>query len=283
MNIHALEIGHVKITQNWQNGRGEGAKRLIHTLFDNTFTDWLPIYVWVIEHPEGLIVIDTGIPADANKRVWFPPFMPLVQRAAKFDISPEQEVGPRLRQLGFAPDDVRWVILTHLHQDHDGGLHHFPKAEFIVSSAEWEIATGFKGRMSGYLNQRWMDNFAPTRINFTNVPFDAFPAHHTLTQAGDIHLVPTPGHSAGHMSVIQEDGGQSIFFAGDTSYTEAMLLSGELDGIGTDAEAQRETYRQILAFAHNHPTVYLPSHDPDAKTRLANRTVIPTSSHEEDQ
>ncbi|MDX1638699.1 MAG: hypothetical protein R3281_12065 [Balneolaceae bacterium] len=76
MIIHAIETGKVKITKNWRTGRGDAAKRLINTLFDSEFTEWLPIYVWVIEHSEGLIVIDTGIPADANKRIWFPPFMP---------------------------------------------------------------------------------------------------------------------------------------------------------------------------------------------------------------
>ena len=279
MKIHALEIGQVKITKSWQIGRGEGSRRMLNTLLDSQFTDWLPIYVWVIEHPEGLMVIDTGIPADANKPIWFPPFMPLVQRAAKFDISSEQEVGPQLRQLGFSTDDVRWVVLTHLHQDHDGGLHHFPKAEFIVSRTEWQVATGFKGRMGGYLNHRWMEGFQPRLIDFENKPFDAFPSQYTLTQAEDVHLVPTPGHSAGHMSVILQEGDLSIFFAGDTSYTEAMLLSGQLDGIGGNPQAQRETYRQILAYAEANPTVYLPSHDPVAKTRLANRTVLPTSSN----
>jgi glyoxylase-like metal-dependent hydrolase (beta-lactamase superfamily II) len=278
MTIHAIETGKVKITKNWRTGLGDGNKRLMNTLFDSEFTEWLPIYVWVIEHPEGLIVIDTGIPADANKRIWFPPFMPLLQRAAKFQMTPEEEVGPQLRQLGLSPNDVRWVVLTHLHQDHDGGLHHFPNAEFVVSSKEWEMAVGLKGRMNGYLNQRWPDWFKPRPVDFNSgIPFEPFGGHHTLTQGEDIHLVPTPGHSPGHLSVILIEDDLSIMFAGDASYTDELLLAQRVDGIGPDPQAQQETHRKILAYAERHRTVYLPTHDPAAKERLENRMSINTN------
>ena len=274
VKTHVIETGKVKITKNWRVGRGDGIKRLMDTLFDGEFTEWLPIYVWVIEHPEGLIIIDTGIPADANKRIWFPPFMPLVQRAAKFDMTPEQEVGPQLRRLGFSPDDVRWVVLTHLHQDHDGGLHHFPKAEFIVSRKEWDTAAGFKGRLNGYLNQRWPAWFQPRLVDFDQVPFGTFASHYTFTESGDIHLVPTPGHSPGHLSVILVEGDLSIMFAGDASYTQDLLIARKPDGIGDDPQAQHETHMKILAYAEQNPTIYLPSHDPGSKKRLEHGTPI---------
>jgi glyoxylase-like metal-dependent hydrolase (beta-lactamase superfamily II) len=275
MKIHAIETGKVKITKNWRIGRGNGLMRFKNTLLDSEFTEWLPIYVWVIEHQEGLIVIDTGIPENANKHVWFPPFMPLVQRAAKFKMTAEQEVGPQLKKIGLSPDDVRWVVLTHLHQDHDGGLHHFPNAEFVVSSKEWEMSTGIKGRMNGYLNQRWPDWFKPRIIDFSSQElFGPFAGHHTLTQARDIHLVPTPGHSPGHLSVILDEDDLSIMFAGDTSYTEELLIEQKVDGIGADPDVQQETHQKILEYAEQHRIVYLPSHDPGAKERLENRIPL---------
>ena len=279
MKIQAISTGKVKITQNWRLAQGSGLKRLMNTLLDNEFTAWLPIYVWLIEHPEGLILIDTGIPADANKRIWFPPFMPLLQRAATFEMPPEEEIGPQLQQSGFAPADVRWVILTHLHQDHDGGLHYFPQAEFIVSQTEWAAATGLKGRMNGYLNQRWPEWFQPTLINFEPPSYESFAGHHTLTNAGDVHLLPTPGHSPGHMSIIVEDGNVSFFFAGDASYTEELLLAEKPDGIGPEPQKQQETHQRILAYAAQKPTVYLPSHDPEAQKRLANRAAVLTNKN----
>ena len=274
MQVHALEIGKVKITASWRVGRGDGLKRLVNTLFDGEFSEWLPIYVWVIEHPEGVIVIDTGIPADANQRIWFPLYMPLVQRAAKFEMTPEQEVGPQLRRLGLSPNDVRWVVLTHLHQDHDGGLHHFPKAEFIVSRNEWAAAAGFKGRMNGYLNQRWPGWFQPRLVDFNQAPLGPFAGHQSLTQAGAVNLVPTPGHSPGHLSVIFNAGDYALLFAGDASYSQDLLIAQQADGIGVDPQAQRDTHRKILAYAEQMPTIYLPTHDPGSIDRLENQTVI---------
>lgn len=274
MNFHVIETGKVRITQSWRIGRGDGISRMVNTLFDSEYTEWLPIYVWVVEHPEGLMVIDTGIPADANKRILFPPFMPLVQRAAKFDMTPEQEVGPQLRHLGLSPDDVRWVVLTHLHQDHDGGLNHFPNAEFVVSRKEWEVAAGFKGRMNGYLNQRWPNWFQPRLVDFDQIPFGSFDSHHSLTRSDDVHLVPTPGHSPGHLSVILNSNDYSIMFAGDASYTQDLLIAQQADGIGNDPQAQQNTHRKLLAYAEQHPTIYLPTHDPGSKERLENRITI---------
>lgn len=274
MKIHAIETGRVRVTKRWVAGKGNGVKRLANALFDKALTDWLPIYVWVIEHPEGIIVVDTGIPHDANKPRYFPPFMPLMQRAARFDIAKNEEIGPKMRALGLEPKDVGWVVLTHLHQDHDGGLHHFPNAEFVVSRDEWNAASGFGGRMKGYLNQRWPRGFAPTLVSFDDGPMEPFPGHKKLTRAGDVTLVPTPGHSPGHMSVLLNEGGTTLMFAGDTSYTQDNLTQMIADGVGTDIEAELETHRRILAYAAKHPIVYLPSHDPGALQRLADRITL---------
>ena len=60
MRIHAIQTGTVAIKTRQVSGRGPGALRPYITLLDTTWTEPLPIYAWVIEHPEGLIVVDTG-------------------------------------------------------------------------------------------------------------------------------------------------------------------------------------------------------------------------------
>lgn len=277
LKVHAISTGRTKITRNWVVGRGSGLKRLANTLFDKEFTDWLPIYCWVIEHPAGLIVIDTGIPANANKPIWFPPFMRLVQRAAKFDISTGQELGPQMRTRGLSPEDVRWVIHTHLHQDHEGGMHYFPNAEFLISRTEWESATGLKGRMGGYLNQRWPKWLEPNLIDFQ--PDDTFAGRYTIPGADGVHLVSTPGHSPGHLSVIVEEGDHDLFFAGDVSYTQDLLLQGVLDGISADLETLSDTHRRVQRYLAENRAVYLPSHDPDSAARLKARSIVGEHLH----
>jgi glyoxylase-like metal-dependent hydrolase (beta-lactamase superfamily II) len=235
----------------------------------------LPIFCYVVEHAEGIIVVDTGIPADANAPIWFPPWMRLVQRAALFRMEPEEEIGPQLQRHGLAIEDVRWVVLTHLHQDHDGGLHHFPKARIIVSRAEWNAARGLKGRLAGYLNQRWPEWLAPELVEFSSGPYGPFPGSHALTARGDVQLVPTPGHSAGHLSVLVEEEGHIVCMAGDASYSQELLLADCIDGVATDPVAQRLSHKRLLQLAGATPLVYLPAHEWDAARRLAEREPIP--------
>ena len=274
MNIHLISTGQVKISQNFRVGKGKGAMRLVNALSDRRFSDWLPIYCTVIEHPEGLIVIDTGIPASANDPIYFPPHMRLLQRAAPFQITPEQEIGPQMTARSLDPHDVRWVISTHLHQDHDGGMNWFPQAEFLIGRKEWAAGQGWGGRINGYFNWRWA-NITPRLVDFTGGAYQSFERSEAVTRAGDVRLVPTPGHSKGHLSVVIEQGDQVIFVAGDSAYTQDLLLHDVIDGVGPSPELEHDSHRRILELAARIPTIFLPSHDPDGEKRLQQRITVP--------
>jgi glyoxylase-like metal-dependent hydrolase (beta-lactamase superfamily II) len=183
-------------------------------------------------------------------------------------VSADQEIGPQLRRLGLSPDDVRWVVLTHLHTDHAGGLAHFPKSEFLVSRTELRHASGLLGRTRGYLPHRWPHWFSPTPIDFT--PTLSSPAHaaRPLTSAGDVTLLATPGHTPGHVSVTVDLDDHLVLFAGDASYTQNLMLDGLADGVTNDERTTRDTLAGLRALAHSRPTIYLPSHDPHSPRRL---------------
>lgn len=277
MRMHAVQTGTVIVKESQRSGsRGNGPLRLMSTLADRRWTERLPIYAWAIEHPEGVIVIDTGETARTAESGYFPWWHPYYRLGAKMFVQPEEEVGPQLRKLGIAPGDVRWLVMTHLHTDHAGGLHHFPQAEILVTWTEYELASGWTGRLNGFLPHRWPDWFAPRLVDFTPAPVGPFPRSFTLTQAGDVHLVPTPGHTGGHMSVIVEDGNLSYFFAGDASYTERLMREQVVDGVTFDNQVAQQTLAHTLAYVQSQPTVYLPSHDPDAAARLAARQTVST-------
>ena len=168
----------------------------------------------------------------------------------------------------------RLLVMTHLHTDHAGGLHHFPNNEILVSRAELDYAAGLRGRLRGYPNKRWPAWFRPTVLDLPAVRFGPFPASIALTQAGDVTLVPVPGHSPGQLAVVVENGDHTVLLAGDSSYTQDALLRGVVDGVGPDEAAERLTQERILAYAAETPTVYLPAHDPDTEARLAARQTI---------
>ena len=273
MKVHAIQTGTVAVKTRQREGLGRGKRRLANTFLDRQWTDRLPILAWAIEHSEGLIVVDTGETAGTSEPGYFPRWHPYFRTGLREWVAPEVEVGPQLDRLGLSPREVRWVVMTHLHTDHAGGLHHFPDSEILVSRVELDNASGRMGRVRGYLNNRFPEWFDPRGIDFPAEPVGPFPESFTLTAAGDVRLVPVPGHTAGQLAVVVEDGGCSIFFAGDSSYTEDLMLSGAVDGIAPDEAAARRTLERIRTYAGETPTVYLPSHDPDSATRLTQRRL----------
>jgi N-acyl homoserine lactone hydrolase len=280
MKIHAIQTGTVALTKSWREGAGHGRRRLLNTLLDREWTEPLPIYAFAIEHPEGVIVVDTGETARVAEPGYFPRWSPFFRFAVRERVEPEQEIGPQLERLGISPREVRWVVMTHLHTDHAGGLHHFPGNEILVSRTEMAYAAGLRGRLRGYVNKPWPAWFDPTTVDLAQAPLGPFPASMRLTEARDVALVPVPGHSPGQIAVLVEDGDHTVFLAGDSSYTQDAMLRGAVDGVGSDEHAQRRTHERIRAYAAETPTVYLPAHDPGTAARLARRLTVGVARRE---
>jgi len=271
--VHALSTGLVQVRRPQMASRRGGPGGLADMLLDPEWSGWLPIHVWVIEHDEGIIVVDTGETARVHDRGYHPRWHPFYRRAARFSVRPEEELGPQLRALGIASRDIRHVVLTHLHTDHAGGLAHAIGSRVWVSRGEYERAGGMSGRIQGYLPHRWPKWWQPDFVRFDRQPFGAFEGAMPLTARGDVLIVPTPGHTPHHVSVLVL-GDPSLLLAGDTSYNQQLLLAGAIDGVSPDRHVTHRTHARILAFAHERPLVYLPSHDPEAAARLADRSVL---------
>jgi N-acyl homoserine lactone hydrolase len=274
MKIHAIQTGSVRIKTAQVEGRGHGLKRRLAVFTDRNWSDWLPTYAWAIEHPEGVIVVDTGQGVHLLETAQS--LHPFARWEVAFSIAPEQEIGPQLRDRGIGPRDVKQVVLTHLHMDHDGGLAHFRGSEILVARGEQNLARGWAGWVRGYLPNRWPSWFDPLPLDLAPQAFGPFAASKPLTAAGDVIAVATPGHTRDHISVLAQENGTTFFLAGDTSYNEALMLADKVDGVTGDEESSRATLSSIRRFAADHPTVYLPTHDPGSALRLARRSTIAT-------
>jgi glyoxylase-like metal-dependent hydrolase (beta-lactamase superfamily II) len=274
MKIHAIQTGTVAIKTRQVQGVGHGVRRQLNMFLDREWTDPLPIFAFAIEHPEGVIVVDTGESARTAERDYYPSWHPFFRYGLRLWVAPEEEIGPQLNRLGIATSDVRRVVLTHLHTDHAGGLRHFPHSEILASRTDLDVASGRGGRLRGYPNRRLPRWFEPTIAVLQDRPYGPFPQSLPLTAAGDVSIVALPGHTAGHLGVVVEDGDHAVLLAGDASYTQDLMLRGVPDGPSPDEDVATRTHERVRALAARTPTVYLVAHDPRTAERLARRRVV---------
>lgn len=228
-----------------------GPLRVPATLASRGWTAPMPIRAWLIEHPDGLILVDTGETARATRPGYFPAWHPYYRRCLKLDVAPEDEIGPQLRAIGASPEDVRTVLLTHLHTDHAGGLAYFPHAEIVVARREWTFANGIGGLVNGYPRRHWPSWLDPTLVE-PGMPF-----------RDGIALIDARGHTPGHMAVLVDDGETRYLIAGDASYSEAHLHEDVVDGVAPDPRSYRITRARLKALVAERPTVYLATHEPE--------------------
>jgi glyoxylase-like metal-dependent hydrolase (beta-lactamase superfamily II) len=144
---------------------------------------------------------------------------------------------------------VRWVVLSHLHTDHVGGIGGFPGAEVLVSGTEWRRATGAGGRLRGYLPQHWPEHVQPRLVESTGPAPGPFAGSYDVAGDGTMMIVPTPGHTPGHLSLLVDTGRRRYLLGGDLVHDPADLAT-----IAPD----------IAAWCAEHDVTVLAAHDPRA-------------------
>ena len=231
--------------------RRKRAARGVRRYFaDDWADDTLPVNVFLIEHPDGLCLVDAGQTSEAASDGYFPGWYPFF-RLARFELGPRDEAAAQLVAAGYDVTAVRWVVLTHMHTDHVGGVGAFRDADVIVARAEWEPAQGLGGRLRGYLPQRWPRELHPRVVDFTGPGVGPFPGSHDVAGDGRLLFVPLPGHTRGHAALLVRDGaGPSHLCAGD-----AVLRA---------AEFERES-PEIAEWCRREHVVILTCHDDAAR------------------
>ncbi|MGC4023979.1 MAG: N-acyl homoserine lactonase family protein [Mesorhizobium sp.] len=276
IRITAIETGKARMKTAQRTGSpNRGAfGRKIDIFADKEWVEPLPILCFLIEHPEGNFLVDTGDTWRNSVPGYLPGWNPFYKQVS-IRVAPEEEVGPRLRDMGIDPArDLSAVILTHFHHDHTGGLDHFPHNRILGPRENFAVSTGLRGMMMGCLPQRWPVWFKPELFDLDGPPVGPFACSKSITTDGRILIVPTPGHVTGHCSVIVRDEEICYFLAGDATYSEANLRELKTDGVTNDPALAKETLRRICEFAEAQPTVVLPAHDPECVKRLSEKHVF---------
>jgi glyoxylase-like metal-dependent hydrolase (beta-lactamase superfamily II) len=267
--VHGIQTGTVSVKEAHYQYHGQGLLRIPQILFSQNWINDLPIWTWVIQTKLGNYVIDTG-----ESTAFYDPYHFtkasdnwVNRRILKIHIQPQQQLNYQLGQIGLTPNQIDAVILTHLHIDHIDGVDYFPQARFLVSRQDLQKPYGFPLSIL----PSW---FKPDQLDYS--PYNYFQGVHRLSN--QLAVVATPGHTFGHQSVLLEIDGYTLFFAGDTSFTETQLMRNQVGGISVQIAVSKETLQRIRTFSRDTRLIYLPSHDSMSGQRLADLQLTTCTS-----
>ncbi|WP_427919186.1 N-acyl homoserine lactonase family protein [Streptomyces sp. cg40] len=249
--------------------------RRLRLILTRRWTEPMPIGAFLVDHPEGRILFDTGEYPQARKAGFFPRWQIGMRLAFDVRIAPLQGLGAQLATHSPDPSEkISAVVLSHLHHDHTGALTDLSDLPVYVGREHWEAyRTRFHAEAEAVVPRHWPRNFAPRFLEPTGPAVGPWPHTYPVTSDGRVFAVDTPGHVPGHLSLVVRGDEVTYLLAGDAAYTQDELDAETPDGFSADPSAAVESLRKIKEFARQEDVVVLPSHDSRAATRLANSEV----------
>lgn len=229
--VEPMVAGHVDFPRAAMVDQGGSFKtlRLARAISSSKAAESVPVPAFLIHHPSaGPVLVDTGLhPSIASGGS--ENFGGLANRFGRPSLEPDEDVPSQLRAKGIEPRQIPTVVMTHLHLDHASAISAFPDSAFVVSAAEWQDAAhGSKPSMNGYRRPQFDLAFDYRAVDFDGEEigsYATFGRTFDLFGDGSVRLAFTPGHSAGHCSVICRLGSTDFVIGGD-----AVYMLGQLEG-----------------------------------------------------
>ncbi len=206
---------------------------------------------YLIDTGNEIILVDTGLPIETPD----------------FEKKPNQQIytGEKkynfiesLNNLGYTPEDIDIIILTHKHPDHSGELRKFKNAKIYISRIEADIM-GIQG-----------DNII--KVDFTSGSYYNFNSSQKIVEG--VYMIPAYGHTKGNSIAIVEK--EDIFYMihGDVTYTDKALIKSHLSVVFEDKEAAKKTLEEVRNFIKNNKTIYLSTHTPEGIVSLKENKIF---------
>ncbi len=207
---------------------------------------------YLIDTGKEVILVDTGMPDGYPNQV--PDATTPIFMGTRI-----QNYMDALKELGYAPEQVTKILITHKHGDHTGCLAQFPQAQIIASEVETQ-----SDELKNLPNVQ--------AAAFADGPYHNFPASQKI--ADGVFFIPAKGHTNGNSIVIVELDGLFYMIHGDVTYTDEALYQNKLSLVFEDVAAARETLDAVRVFVKENPTVYLSTHTPLGYENLENKKVV---------
>lgn len=194
-----------------------------------------PIPAYLIEHPRGKALFDTGLGLRFRRSIE----ERLAPDATGFEFDESADIAMRLHAVGVDPGAIGWIINSHFHADHCGGNASIPNATIVVQRREREAARTSE-------NAKLYD---PADYDHGH-PVLAISGEHDLFGDGTVRVVPTPGHTPGHQSVIVQLSRGDVLLAADCCYLERSLDGLISSPSDHDPAQARATLERLAGLRH---------------------------------
>ena len=206
---------------------------------------------FLIDTGSEVILVDTGMPLEA-------PDMVPDEKTQIYLGSRIQDYVSALKSLGYRPEQVTKILVTHKHADHTGELRSFPNAKIYLSPEEADSLN-----LNG-------ENIV--RVKYQSGPYHTFDASEKI--ADGVYLLPAKGHTKGNSIIVAESDGFFYMMHGDVTYTDEALYANKLSVVYEDKAAARDTLDRVRAFIRKNPTVYCSTHTPLGYENLEAKRVV---------
>jgi glyoxylase-like metal-dependent hydrolase (beta-lactamase superfamily II) len=209
-----------------------------------------PIFFYLVEHPAGNLLFDSGIPprlAEGSR----------LSDALGYKVERDDYVVPKLAAVGIEVTEIEHVVASHLHFDHAGGLSEFPHAHVYLHREELAFASDPPIYQAEIYDPA---DFAGIK-SWTFVEDGA-----DLLGDGSIRIVHTPGHTPGHLSLLVETAAGAIVLAADTSYQTSKMRERRLPGILWSPDAIVASWERLESLEREQGARLVFTHDADFRT-----------------
>lgn len=216
-----------------------------------------PYFIYVINHPNGNVLFDSAV----HPEVIRDPHSRIGAAADAFPlvITAEDWLVPRLATIGMKPSDISYVVQSHLHFDHCGGLEWLTHAKVYVQREELAFARHPpRYQASVYVKQ---DFDLP--INWIELD-----GEHDIFGDGLLRIIPTPGHTKGHQSLLVKLKSRPVFLLGDAAYLLSKLRERRLPGLLWSPDVMMETWDMIEEIEKSTNALLVTTHELDYETSV---------------
>jgi N-acyl homoserine lactone hydrolase len=211
-----------------------------------------PNYFYLVKHPQGNVLFDTGIRPDYLEHADS-------VNSMEIEFQPEHHTDKQLAQIGLAPSDVTHLVLSHLHWDHAGGLVYFPDAKAYVQRLELEFAFDPAVYQQVYYDRRDFD---------LPISWNELDGEHDLFGDGRVVIVPTPGHTPGHQALLVRTDNHTVFLLSDSAFEIEKMRKRVLPSIVWNPDQIVASWDRIEQLEKEHQAELICAHELEYQTKV---------------